>query len=198
MITDSENNMMKQLFSLHSPGGRRFFLFILLFINFQIIQAVDRQDEAPSPDAASTSTIIVVSEGTVVSGIEQIYVSQPKEKKEKIPKRKNILVSSKRKYKKRKDFSQIVKNINKSPIVFSNNTQSEKFLLTGSDNNTQIVRPNQQTLKFLIFESENRIPVRVCLLDVFLKKIYKNRGSSDLKPVRYFNRPPPFLSIAIA
>ncbi|SFN43352.1 hypothetical protein SAMN05421594_2791 [Chryseobacterium oleae] len=189
---------MNQIFSLHSLGGRRFFLLILLLINFEVIQAVDNQNQAPSPDSASTSTMIVLSEGTVVSGMEQIYVSQPKEKKEKIPKRKNTLVSSKRKYKNRKDFSQIVKNINKSQLLFSSNTQSEKFLLTGSDNNTQIVRPNQQTLKFLLFESENRIPVLVCLLDVFLKKIYKNRGFSDLKLVRNFNRPPPFLSIAIA
>ncbi|MCT2561873.1 hypothetical protein [Chryseobacterium herbae] len=191
--------MMNQIFSLHSLGVRRFFLFILLLINFQIMQAVCIHNEAPLSDAPSTSNIIVVSGGTIISGMEQIYVSPPKKEKiEKILKRKNTLVSHKRKYKKRQALSQIVKKNNKSPLIFSKNIQSEKFLLVGSDNNKQIVRPNQQKVKFTLFGSENMIPVPVCLLDIFLKRIYKNRGASHLKLFRNFKRPPPFLCMAIA
>lgn len=199
MTTDSENNMMNQIFSLHSLGGRRFFLFILLLINFQIIQAVCIRNEAPSSDTLHASTAIVVSEGTIVSGMERIYVSHPKKDKiKKILKRKNTLVSNKRKYKKRQAISQIVKNSNRSTLIFSGNTQSEKSLLAVSDNDKQIIRPNQRTMKFLFFGSENRMPILIHLPDTFLKKNYKNRGVSNLEFFRNFNRPPPFLCMAIA
>ncbi|MDH6253414.1 hypothetical protein M2347_003141 [Chryseobacterium sp. H1D6B] len=197
MITDSENNMMNQTFSLHTLGGRRFFLFILLLINFQIIQAVCIHNEAPLSD--STSTFIVVSEGTIISGMEQVHVSQPKKEKiEKTFKRKNFTASNKRNQKKEKIFPQRVENSPKAVPIFIRNTPSEKSLLAISDHDKQIVSPNQHTLKYLLFGSENKTPVLVHLLDIFLKKTHKDQWFSNLTFFRNFNRPPPFIKRATA
>lgn len=197
MLTDSENNMMNQHFSLHSFGGRRFFLLILLLVNLQIVQAVCIHNEAPSSDLSPSSTLLFISEGTIVSGIEQIYVPQPKkEETKKNFKRKNSPESNKRKPKKEQPLSQSVKNSNKTVSIFIRNTPSEKSLLAISDNDKQIVRPNQHTMKFLLFESENKTTVLLHLLDISLKKTHKDQWFSNLRFFRNFNRPPPFLKRA--
>ncbi|MBP2619680.1 hypothetical protein [Chryseobacterium jejuense] len=199
MIADSENNMMNQHFSLHLFGGRRFFLLILLLMNFQIVQAVCQHREVPSSEPSPSSPALFISEGTIVSGMEQIY--DPSSKKEKIKKafkRKNVTASNKRKQKKEKIFSQRVENSPKAVSIFIRNTPSEKSLLAISDHDKQIVRPNQHTMKFLLLGSENKTPVLVHLLDIFLKKTHKDQWFSNLKFFRNFNRPPPFIKIATA
>lgn len=197
MLTDSENNMMNQHFSLHLFGGRRFFLLILLLVNFQIVQAICKQSDVSSSDLSPSSATLFISEGTVVSGIEQIYASPPKrEKIKKTFKRKNVTVSNKRKSKKEKIFSQRVENSHKAVSIFIRNTPSEKSLLAISDNDKQIVRPNQHTMKFLLFDAENKTLILVCLLDIFLKKAHKDQWYSNLRFFQNFNRPPPFLKEA--
>lgn len=197
MLIDSENNMMNQHFSLHLFGGRRFFLLILFLVNFQIVQAVCKHHEIPSSDPSSSSTTLFISEGTLVSGKKQIYVSTPKkEKAKKNYKRKNVTTSKKRNPKKEKLLFQKVENNHKTVSIFIRNTPSEKSLLAISDNDKQIVRPNQHTMKFLLFESENKTPVLVHLLDIFLKKTHKDQWFSNLRFFQNFNRPPPFLKRA--
>ncbi|UHO39871.1 hypothetical protein H5J24_07485 [Chryseobacterium capnotolerans] len=191
MKTDSENNMMNQLFSLHSFGGRRFFLFVLLLINFQIIQAVCNHGESPSLEAPNISTAIVISEGTIVSGMEQIYVSHPKKEKiKKVFKRKSTFISSKRKQKKEVNLSQPIKNSHKTILIFSRDSQSEKSLLALSENEKQIIRP-QHMMKFLLLKPESKTSVLFHLLDIYLNKIHKNHGFSHLSFSQNFNRPPP-------
>ncbi|MGE8556629.1 MAG: hypothetical protein ACN6OB_22130 [Chryseobacterium jejuense] len=185
--------MMNQHFSLHLFGGRRFLLLILLLLNFQIVQAFCKHNEDPS----SSSTTLFISEGTVVSGREQIYVSNPEKIKAKKPfKRKNVTVSNKRKQKKEQLFSQKVENSHKTASIFIRNTPSEKLLLAISDNDKQVLRPNQHTMKFLLFRSENKTPILVTLLDIFLKKTHKDQWFSNLTFFQNFNRPPPFLKRA--
>lgn len=198
MTTDSENNMMNQLFSLHSIGGGRFFLLILLLVNFQIMQAVCRHNDALPSDIATPSTALFISEGTVISGVEKIYIAHPaKEKVKKKSKRKDSLISVKRKQKKKENLSRPVKSSNKAALAFSRDHQSEKSLLAVSDCDKQIVRPNQHTMKFLLFEGEKKIPTPSQLLDIFLKKIYKSHGLSSLRFFTNFKRPPPSLRMAI-
>ncbi|AZA77181.1 hypothetical protein EG347_06525 [Chryseobacterium sp. G0186] len=196
MTTDSENNMMNQLFSLHLFGGRRFFLFILLLVNFQIVQGISRHSEAPSSDSSPSSSTLFISEGTIVSGAERIYISHPKKEKiKKASKRKNVFISSKRKQKKEENLSQSLKNNNKTVLIFSRDTQSEKALLSASNNNKQIVSPHM--MKFILLRSESQSSVLLCLLDIYLKKIHKSDWFSNLRFFQNFNRPPPFLHRAI-
>ncbi|WP_139166114.1 hypothetical protein [Chryseobacterium jejuense] len=189
--------MMNQHFSLHLFGGRRFFLLIFLLVNFQIVQAVCKHNEISSSNSDPSSTALFISEGTVVSGIEQIYASTPKrEKIKKNFKRKNFTTSNKRKSKKEKIFSQRVENSHKAVSIFIRNTPSEKSLLAISDNDKQIVRPNQHTMKFFLLGFENKTPALVSLLDIFLKKTHKDQWFSNLIVFQSFNRPPPFLKRA--
>ncbi|MCQ9634231.1 hypothetical protein MP477_04600 [Chryseobacterium sp. WG23] len=198
MTTDSENNMMNQLFSLHSIGGGRFFLFILLILNFQIVQAVHKDSEDYSSDAPSSSDILFISEGTVVSGKEQVYIDQPaKEKVKKKYKRKSVSISGKKKQNKEENLSQPVKSSNKTILSFSRDTQSEKSLIAGSDNEKQIIRPSQHIMKFHLLGSENSMILQIYLLDRFLKTIYRNHGLSNVRFLKNFNRPPPLLYMAI-
>ena len=184
MKTDSENNMMNKLFSLHSFGGKKFFLFILLFINIQIVQA-------GSADTSSSSTALFVSEGTLVSGMDQVHISQPKkEKTKKTFKRKNTFISSKRKQGKEKKISQPVKNSHKTVLIFSRDPQSEGSLLAASENEKQIIRP-QHMMKFLMLKPESKTPVLHHLLDIYLNKSYKSKKLCDLSFSQNFNRPPP-------
>ncbi|MDV7695487.1 hypothetical protein N6B72_01020 [Chryseobacterium soli] len=126
--------------------------------------------------------------------MEQVHVSQPKKEKiEKTFKRKNLTASNKRNQKKEKIFSQRVENSPKAVSIFIRNTPSEKSLLAISDHDKQIVSPNQHTMKFLLFGSENKTPALVHLLDIFLKKVHKDQWFSNLKFFRNFNRPPPFI-----
>ncbi|UCA61200.1 hypothetical protein KB553_06625 [Chryseobacterium rhizoplanae] len=192
MKTDSENNMMNQLFSLHSIGGGRFSLLLLLLFNFQMIQAVCRNDETPSSDMATPSTPLFISEGTLVSGIEKISISHPaKEKIKKKLKRKDSLVPGKRKQKKKENISQPVKGHNKTELAFNIDNQSEKSLLAISDSDMQIVRPSQNTMKFLLSWIENKQLTTIHLLDIFLRKDYKSHFLSHLVFFQNFNRPPP-------
>lgn len=194
MKTDSENNMMNQLFSLHSIGGGRFFLLLLLFINFQITQAVSRHDDATSSDSSTPSATLFISEGTVISGMEKVYIPQPKkEKARKKAKRKESSISVKGKQKKNENLSQPVRNSNRNVLIFSSNNQSDTSLLSVSDSDKQIVMPNQQTMKFLLPDTENKIPAFIHLLDIFLKKAYHDQSFSNLSLFRNFNRPPPFI-----
>ncbi|WP_131368571.1 hypothetical protein [Chryseobacterium soli] len=131
--------------------------------------------------------------------MEQVHVSQPKKEKiEKTFKRKNLTASNKRNQKKEKIFSQRVENSPKAVSIFIRNTPSEKSLLAISDHDKQIVSPNQHTMKFLLFGSENKTPTLVYLLDIFLKKVHKDQWLSNLKFFRNFNRPPPFIKRATA
>ncbi|WP_144428966.1 hypothetical protein [Chryseobacterium sp. StRB126] len=189
--------MMNQHFSLHLFGGRRFFLLILLLMNFQIVQAICKHHEAPSSEPSPSSNELFISEGTVVSGMEQIYApSSKKEKIKKTFKRKNLTVSNTRKQKKEKITSQRVENSPKAVSIFIRNTPSEKSLLAISDHDKQIVRPNQHTMKFLLFGAENKTLGLMSLLDIFLKKIYKDQWFFNLTFSQNFNRPPPFLKRA--
>lgn len=196
MLTDSENNMMNQLFSLHSIGERRFFLLVLLLANFQIIQAVCRHDNVPSSDTSPSPTTVFISKGTLVSGIERIYIHQY-EKVKKKSKRKISPAIYKRKHKKEQNLSQGVESSNRTVSIFIRDTTSEKYLLALSDNYKQIVIPSQHTIKFLLLGSENKISVLIHMLDIFQKKIYKNHGFSSLRFCQNFKRPPPFLHTAI-
>lgn len=191
MKTDSENNMMNQLFSPHSFGGKKFFLLILLFINFQIAQAVCKYDEIPSTEVSSSSTALFISEGTSVSGMEQIHISYPKKEKiKKASKRKNTFISSKRKQGKEKKISKPVKNSNKTVLIFNRDPQSEGSLLAASENGKQIIRP-QHMMKFLMLKPESKTPVLLHLLDIYLNKCYKSKKLSPLSFSQNFNRPPP-------
>lgn len=198
MTTDSENNMMNKLFSLHSIGGGRFFLFILLILNFQIVQAVCKDSEDYSSDAPSSSAILFISEGTIVSGKEQVYIDQPaKEKVKKRYKRKSVSISGKKEENKEESLSQPLKSSNTALLIFSRGTQSEKSLMAGSDNEKQIIRPSQHIMKFLLLGSENNMILQLYLLDRFLKTIYRNHDLSNLRFLKNFNRPPPLLYMAI-
>jgi len=186
---------MNKLFSLHSIGEGRFLLLILLLANYQMMQAVCRHD-ALSPDIATPSTVLFISEGTVISGVEKIHVINPaKEEVQKKSKRKNSVISNKRKQKTKDNLSKPVKSSNKAVLIFSinNQNQSGKSLLAVSNSKKQIVIPNQHTIKFLLFEGERKIPIPSYLLDIFLKKVYKNHGFSSLRFFKNFNRPPPSL-----
>ncbi len=194
MKTDSENNMMNQLFSLHSIGGGRFLLLLLLLVHLQMAQAVCRYDDTSSSDAATPSAALFISEGTVVSGIEKISViPTAKEKVKKKHRRKGSSISGKAKQKKKENFSQPVKHSNRNVLTFKNDNQSDQSLLSISDSDKQIVIPNQHTMKFLMPDAENKIPALVHLLDIFLKKVYPDQWFSDLNLFRHFNRPPPFI-----
>ena len=199
MITDSENNMMNKLFSLHSIGEGRFLLLILLLANFQIMQAVCRHD-ALSPDIAIPSAVLFISEGTVISGVEKIYVTPPaKEKVQKKFKRKNSVIPAKRKQKTEENLSKPIKSSHKTGLIFSinNQNQSGKSLLAVSNSEKQIVIPNQHTIKFLLLEGGKKIPIPSYLLNIFLKKVYKNHELSSLRFFKNFNRPPPSLCMTI-
>ncbi|MFP3835613.1 hypothetical protein [Chryseobacterium sp. SIMBA_028] len=140
MLTDSENNMMNQLFSLHSIGGRRFFLLILLLAHFQTIQAACRHDHLSSSDSSHSPTTLFISKGTIVSGRERIHVHQSEKVKKKI-KRKVLSAPYERKNKKEQNLSQRIKSSNKTASIFIRNTTSEKYLLALTDNHKQIVMP---------------------------------------------------------
>lgn len=181
---------MKQLFSLQSFGGRRFFSLILFLVNLQIIQAVCRHDDVPPSDASSLPALFI-SEGTVISGMEKVNISHPiKEKERKKPKRKAVSKSNEKKKKKKENLSQPAKKSNRDLPIFSMDNQSEKSLLSVSDNDKQIVRPNQTT-KFLLLGAENKIPALIYLPDIFLKKKHNGQWSSNPNFFRNFNRPPP-------
>lgn len=63
MITDSENNMMNQFFSLQWFGGGRFF-FLLIAI-FQMINTICRHSEVPYSDTYSLSiTVFITKDST--------------------------------------------------------------------------------------------------------------------------------------
>jgi hypothetical protein len=191
MKTDSENNMMNKLFSLHFFEGGRFFFLLLLFVNFQITQAGCRNNDSASSDTATPSNTLFISEGTVVSGMEKIHVLQPaKEKVKKKAKRKNSLISNKKKQKKKENLSQPVKNGNNTVLTFSRDHQSEKSLLSRSDSDNPIVRP-QHMMKFYVLKPENKISFSLCLQDIYLNKIHKNHWFSALIFFQNFNRPPP-------
>ncbi|REC63773.1 hypothetical protein DRF65_03430 [Chryseobacterium pennae] len=191
MKTDSENNMMNKFFSLHFIGGGRFLFLLMLLVNFQMTQSICRQDDSTSPDAATPSTTLFISEGTAISGMEQVHISQPKkEKTKKISKRKNTFISSKRKQEKEKNISPPVKSSNKTVLIFSRDPQSEGSLLIASENKKQIIRP-QHMMKFLLLKPESKTPVLHHLLDIYLNKPYKSRRFSYLSLSRNFNRPPP-------
>ncbi|MET3530627.1 hypothetical protein ABID31_001926 [Chryseobacterium flavum] len=181
--------MMNQLFSLHYIGGGRFFLLVLLLINFQIIQAVCRHDESTLSET-TPSTTLFISEGTTISGIEKIYVPA-KEKIKKKPKRKESFKSGKGKQKKKENISQPVKSRSKTVLIFSRDNQSEKSLLAVSDSDRQSVRPSQHTMKFFLFWNENEQPASSHQLKPFLKKAYKKHLLSHLIFFQNFNRPPP-------
>lgn len=194
MLTDSENNMMNQLFSLQSFGGRRFFFVILLLVNLQIVQAACRHSEASLSDTPSSSTALFISKGTFVSGKEQVYIPQPKKEKiKKASKKRNSIVPNTKKYRKEKKSTQSIKGNTKISLVFSRDSQSEKSLLSVSDSGKLIVRPNQHTMKFLVLVPENSTPSLIHLLDVFLKKPHRTHGFSRIVFFGSFKRPPPFL-----
>lgn len=194
MKTDSENNMMNQLFSLHSIGGGRFLLLLLLLVHLQMARAVCRHDDVTSSDGSTPSATLFISEGTVISGMEKIYIPQPKKEKiRKKSKRKGSSISGKAKQKKKENLSQPVKHSNRNVLTFKNDNQSDQSLLSISDSDKQIVIPNQHTMKFLMPDAENKIPALVHLLDIFLKKVYPDQWFSDLNLFRHFNRPPPFI-----
>ncbi|WP_153391654.1 hypothetical protein [Chryseobacterium vaccae] len=191
MKTDSENNVMNKLFSLHFFEGGRFFFLLLLFVNFQITQAGCRNNESASSDMATPSNTLFISEGTVVSGMEKIHVLQPaKEKGKKKAKRKNSLISNKKKQKKKENLSQPVENGNNTVLTFSRDHQSEKSLLSVSDSDNPIVRP-QHMMKFYILRPENKILSLLCLKDIYFKNIHKSHWFSALTFFQNFNRPPP-------
>ncbi|RTZ46238.1 hypothetical protein EJ377_17580 [Chryseobacterium arthrosphaerae] len=78
---------------------------LLLFVNFQITQAVSRHDDATSSDSSTPSATLFISEGTVVSGMEKVYIPQPKkEKARKKAKRKESSISVKGKQKKKENL----------------------------------------------------------------------------------------------
>lgn len=190
MKTDSENNMMNKLFSLHFFEGRRFFFLLLLFVNFQITQAGCRNDDSQS-DIATPSNTLFISEGTLVSGMEKIHVFQPaKESLKKKSKRKNSLISNKKKQKKKEKLFQPIKNRKNTVLIFSRDHKSEKYLLSMSDSDNPIVRP-QHMMKFYVLRPENKISFLLCLQDIYLNKIHKNHWFSALIFFQNFNRPPP-------
>lgn len=186
MLTDSENNMMNKFFSLHSIGGGRFFLLLLLWGSLQMIQAAGRHSEIPSSP-------LLISEGAIVSGKEQIYVSHHKKEKAKVSKSKKTPISGKRKGKKAHTLSQNVETTHTTTPIFIQNTTSGQSLLTASDNDRLSIRPNQNTSIFLLPRSENEETILINLPDILLKKNYKSHQLSSLRFFRNFKRPPPSL-----
>ncbi|RTZ49373.1 hypothetical protein EJ377_01575 [Chryseobacterium arthrosphaerae] len=78
---------------------------LLLFVNFQITQAVSRHDDATSSDSSTPSATLFISEGTVVSGMEKVYIPQPKKRRqEKKLKEKSLPYPSKENKRRKKIF----------------------------------------------------------------------------------------------
>ncbi|WP_414136856.1 hypothetical protein [Chryseobacterium sp. S90] len=178
---------MNKLFSLCSSEGRRFFLLVLLLVNFQMIQAVCKHSDVPSSDVST----LFIADGTLISGIEKVHVHHSAKVKKKV-KKKNSTLSNKRKHKKEQKLSQTVENSNTSISIFIRNTTSEKSLLAASDTDKQIIRPNQHTMKSLLLESKNKGFALGYPLDIFLKKPHTDQWFSNPCLLRNFNRPPPF------
>lgn len=188
---------MNKFFSLHSIGGGRFFLLILLLGNLQIIQAICKSVDQPLRNMSNPSPALFISDGTMISGMEQVHIFQPKKAKtKKTSKRKNTFISSKKKQEKEKSISSTVKNSNKTLLIFSRDTQSEGSLLIASENKKQIIRP-QHMMKFLLLKPESKTPVLHYLLDIYFNKLYKSYRFSNESLSRNFNRPPPRLTLQL-
>ncbi|WP_284461360.1 hypothetical protein [Chryseobacterium sp.] len=182
--------MMNKLFSLHSIGGGRFFLLILLLINLQIVQAACKHSDVPLSDASP----LFIADGTVISGVEKVYIHHlTKEKVKRKVKKKNSPLSNKRKYKKEQKLSQTVENSNTNVSIFIGNTTSDKSLLAASDTDKQIIRPTQHMIKFILFGSNYKAFAVGYLLDIFLKRPHTDQWFSNPCLLRNFNRPPPFI-----
>ncbi|MGN7863120.1 hypothetical protein [Chryseobacterium sp. 22458] len=191
--------MMNHPFSLHSIVGGRLFLLLFLFVNFQIISAAYTH-ETTSSELSTPPTSLFISEGTIISGMEKVYVSHvTKDKVRKKSKKKVRFTSNKRKQKKKEIISQPVNNNKRTEIIFRRGDSSEKSsLLAVSDGDMQIVRPDNHTMKFFLPVPADTMPVLICLRDVFLKKFSKSQALSSFRLFQNFNRPPPVLYSTIA
>lgn len=191
MITDSENNMMNKIFSLHWIGEGRFLLFVLLFLNLQMGQAVGRSGETVSSDFPEQTKIFILDDA-VVSGMEQIYVSgSEKEKIEKKSKKKTSVTRNRKKLQKEQPVSSAVHRTNKTVPIFWRHTTSDTSLLESTGITKQLMTPVQYRIKFFLLQPENIILILTYLLSILLIPIYRNYWFSNLHFYRNFNRPPP-------
>ncbi|MGH1517952.1 hypothetical protein [Chryseobacterium sp. JK1] len=190
--------MMNPVFSFHSFGGRRFLVLILLLINIHIMQAVCRDNEPLSSSIPSSSAQFVISEGTLISGLEQIQIpNQNKEKIKKTFKRRSRPISCKRKHKKEHHPSEGDESGDKVPSIFIGNTPSGTSLLLASHSNQQLIIPSQHTISYLLLWAESPTIVLHYLLDLLLNKTHKDGWHSYLRFFRKLSRPPPFINEVI-
>ena len=182
---------MNKIFSLHWIGEGRFILFLLLFLNLQMGQAVGRSGETVSSDLPEQTTIFILDDA-VVSGMEQIYVSgSEKEKIEKKSKKKTSVTRNRKKLQKEQPVSSAIRHTNKTVPIFWQHTTSDTSLLESTGITKQLMTPVQYRIKFFLLQPENIILILTYLLSILLIPIYRNYWFSNLRFYRNFNRPPP-------
>lgn len=184
---------MKSVFPAKVKWGRFFFWF-LLFTNFQIIQAIVKPKEVyVEPDTNDNSTILFISKGTTISGLNYLHVSHTDVKKNKnrfITTKKPAIVK-KRILKKTKPRPSEIKQKSKTSYEFSSTNKSDPSLYSYGSKIVYAFGAGSFSFKCIVTDDRKTIIIIIILLDIFLISFYKGHISLYHYFSKNFQRPPP-------
>lgn len=184
---------MKSAFPAHVKW-EGFFFWLLLFTNFHPIQAIVKSKEVyAEPDTNDHSTILFISNGTTVSGMNYLHVSHTdvKKNKNRIITTKRPAIVKKRVLKKTKPRLSDVNQKSKTSYGFSSSTKSNPSLYSSGSKIVYAFGTGSFSFKCMVKDDLKTILIIIILLDIFLINFYKSHISLRHYFSKKFQRPPP-------
>ncbi|WP_223605522.1 hypothetical protein [Chryseobacterium sp. OSA05B] len=184
---------MKSIFPAKVKWGRFFFWF-LLFTHFHMIRAIAKPTETyVVPHTSDHSTILFISNGTAVSGMNYLHVSHTdvKKNKNRIITTKRPAIVKKRVLKKTKPRLSDLSQKSKTTYGFSSSTKSNPSLYSSGSKIVYAFGAGSFSFKCMVNEDLKTILIIIILLDIFLINFYKSHISLRHYFSKKFQRPPP-------
>lgn len=153
-----------------------------------MVQAVCRPEDAKTEDSSQwqDSSVIIVSEGTIIKGKEQIFVAKPN----KVAKKDTPKHIKEKKISQKNPSSVLVVKSKKPPYKFIPNKQGDRFL-SGAGFDLLVLAPVQYNSKSFFIKPESVIPNQVHWVGISLINFYRSFKHSYTSLSQNFQRPPP-------
>jgi len=187
---DSENITVKPQSSLLQDKGR-FLLLFLLFAGFQITRAVCLPDDAYDPIEIDGEAQIIISEGAVISGLENLHIASAEIKNTR-SQQKHLQTRDEKKPKTKKTTTVIRENLQPTDN-FSNNSKTDTHV--GSSLFKDFAFGHTSfSFKCILANEMKTLGVLFLMISIFITNFYKSRSFSDCHFLQNFQRPPPKFS----
>ncbi|HCA09359.1 MAG TPA: hypothetical protein DEO71_19450 [Chryseobacterium sp.] len=184
---------MKSAFPAHVKW-EGFFFWFLLFVNCHPIQAIVKSKEVyAEPDTNDHSTILFISKGTTVSGMNYLHLSRTdvKKNKNRINTTKRPAIVKKRVLKKTNPRLSDLNQKSKTTYGFSRSTNSNSSLYSSGSKIVYAFGTGSFNFKCIGTDDLKTILIIIILFDIFLINFYKSHISLRHYFSKKFQRPPP-------